>query len=106
MPHSHPERGENHEDSLFKGMVVGAVIGAGILWLFGTDQGKKVKKQIENEGEDLLKKVTGNEIEEPDEDIVMEELPPVVRTAPRRKPLLPKATAAKTPPKRFFKKKH
>lgn len=106
MPHSHPDRKDSHEDSLFKGIIVGAVVGAGILWLFGTESGKKVKKQIENEGEDILKKVIGHETIEVDEDFIDEIPAPVVASAPQKNTSRPtvKKPAPKTTGKRFFRK--
>lgn len=117
MPHSHPDHKDKHsDDSLFKGLVMGAVIGAGILWLLGTEEGKRIKKQLLKEGEDLLNRgknsedlssVALSEVEGAEEDEVEEELPRVVKSALARrtirkavKPLKKPATA-----KRFFRKR-
>lgn len=106
MPHNHPERGNGHEsDSLFKGIVMGAVIGVGVAWLLGTEEGKKLKKSIEGEGSSLLKRARGEE-EEMDEDS-FEELPKV-RTSESIRARAGRAVASKatkTSSQRFFHKR-
>ncbi len=103
MPHSHPEHKNGHpDDSLFKGLVMGAVIGAGVLWLLGTEEGKKIKKQVLGSGEDLLTKAKDKVEDLVDEDDVEEELPKVVSSAPVRKAVKPLKKPVTT--KRFFRK--
>jgi hypothetical protein len=114
VPHTHPEKEKNREaDSLLKGIITGAILGAGILWLLGSDNGKKLKKDLEEEAKDLLDKFS--EKEELDEEVAEEDLEPVIPVVP----LSPSTSVAKTPtpkppvtPKpaitssrRFFKRK-
>ena len=109
MPHSHPEHKNGHsDDSLFKGLVMGVVIGAGILWLLGTEEGKKIKKQVLDSGEDLLNAAKGKVGDLVDEDDVEEELPKVTGASSARKPAVQRSVKPLKKPissKRFFRKR-
>jgi len=47
---------DNSEDGFYKGLVFGALIGVGLIWFLGTKEGKKVKKQISEKGEEFIEK--------------------------------------------------
>lgn len=91
-------------DELLKGIVMGAVLGAGILWLMGTESGKKVKKQLEDTGGEMLAKVKHDVPEDPDE-VTLEDTAfvpastvPLVKAKSSR-------SATTTARKRFFTKR-
>ena len=123
MPHTHPEKEKNREaDALLKGIITGAIIGAGILWFIGTDTGKKLKQEIEDEGEDLIKRAkskfdeatgTQSDLDEDDFSEPVPMPPPAVPLTPNTeiatKPTLKKATATTkklvATGRRFFKRK-
>ena len=109
MPHSHPEREEKREaDTLLKGLITGAILGAGILWLMGTDTGKKLKKEIEKEGKDLLDFGKDKLDETFDDDEPDEVTPlPLVPIAQEVKKVVSKKAASPNPTtsRRFFRRK-
>ena len=47
---------DNGECGFYKGLVFGALIGVGLIWFLGTKEGKKVKKQISEKGEEFIEK--------------------------------------------------
>lgn len=50
MADNHPQEG-----NFFSGLIVGAVLGAGLFYfLTNTEEGKKVQKQVQKKGEDAL----------------------------------------------------
>jgi hypothetical protein len=100
-------KGHHHEsgdhDHFFKGLVMGAVVGAGLLYFLGTEEGQKMKKKLVVEGEDLVKKAKGGAGELlQDEDDLIETLPPVItaKSSPAAK------TAPKTASKRYFTRRN
>lgn len=104
MPHDHPERANKHEsDSLFKGLVMGAVVGIGLAWLLGSEEGKKLKKQIAHEGNSLFKKAEGEE--DWDEDLNPEPLPRSKPRVARPSRVVTSKPTKTTQPRRFFRKR-
>jgi len=49
----------NYMGSLKKGMFIGALIGAGLVWLNTTKKGKEVREQILNTASDAYEKLKG-----------------------------------------------
>lgn len=47
---------ENHEAGFYKGLFYGVVLGVGLIWFLGTKEGKKVKEELLDRGENLLNK--------------------------------------------------
>lgn len=43
--------------SLFTGLAIGAVVGAGLTYLFGSDSGKKLQKDIKKKGKELAENI-------------------------------------------------
>lgn len=89
-----------HRSSHFSsGFLLGAIIGATIVFLVGTEKGKKVLKVITDEG---LKKLSDLIEERELEDEVLEEVEPVDKVVEEPKDF--EKEAAKQPKKRFFRR--
>lgn len=59
---------DNAEGHFHKGLFYGVVLGLGLAWFFGTNEGKNLKNELFERGENLIEK-TKEKIEElPDED--------------------------------------
>jgi len=43
-----------NDGDFFKGLIAGGLIGAGLLFLFGTEKGKKTQKLLRKKGEELI----------------------------------------------------
>jgi gas vesicle protein len=48
----------HNDNSFFLGVILGAVIGAGAVFLFGTEKGEEVRGDLRDRGEDLLEDLT------------------------------------------------
>lgn len=69
MPrHPGHEHEQSKDDHLVKGVVIGTVIGAGLLYLLGSETGKKLRQQLLDEGEKLVGKIKPPANEMTDED--------------------------------------
>lgn len=44
------------DDGFYKGLVYGALIGIGLVWFLNTKEGKRVKKQLSDKGEEYIEK--------------------------------------------------
>jgi len=44
----------NNDKSFLLGLMIGGVIAGGLVFLFGTDKGKEVRKELKERGEDVL----------------------------------------------------
>lgn len=49
-PHSSRQLG----DGLYKGLMIGMVVGAGLVWLFTTEKGKRIRKELQGESNQWL----------------------------------------------------
>lgn len=45
---------DQNNRSFFTGLIIGGIVGAGLVFLFGTGKGKKLRKEIEEKGNELL----------------------------------------------------
>lgn len=55
-PHPHPHANHESSEGFFKGMMIGVLLGAGLLWFFNTESGRRTKKQLQNESNEWLNK--------------------------------------------------
>ena len=46
----------NGDGGFYKGLVYGALLGLGIAWFLGTKEGKKIKREISEKGEEFIEK--------------------------------------------------
>lgn len=47
----------NHEDgNFYKGLFFGLLLGVGLVWFLGTKEGKKLKEQLSEKGEEFVEK--------------------------------------------------
>jgi len=56
MDHNH----EDEDGNFYKGLFFGTLLGVGLLWFLGTKEGKKLKKQITEKGEDFIEMAQEN----------------------------------------------
>lgn len=56
MDHSHG----GDDGKFFKGLFFGALLGVGLIWFLGTKEGKKIKKQVTEKGEEFVQKAQEN----------------------------------------------
>lgn len=54
---NNPSTGSGHGNNFFSGFLLGALVGAGIVFLFGTKRGKKILKAISEEGEGKISNI-------------------------------------------------
>lgn len=45
---------DQNDRSFLTGLIIGGAIGAGLVFLFGTEKGKKVREEIKEKGADIL----------------------------------------------------
>lgn len=95
----------HHDNRFFNGFIIGLILGAAVVFLFGTKRGKKILKTISEEGLENITKVL-EEIE--DEEIVdqdfVEDVPEPVKSATTKVEASEPEVKIKKP-RRFFKKK-
>ncbi len=68
---SNEEEKHNHSNGFMNGLVLGAILGAGAVFLLGTKTGKKLLKAVSEEGMEAmsdLKGVLENEMDEEDQE--------------------------------------
>ncbi len=92
---------ERQENRFFNGFIVGLVVGAVIVFLFGTEKGKKVLKTISDEGLEKLSDLI--EESELDEDI-LEEVEPVDEVVEEPEIKSEEKDEKKSTKKRFFRR--
>lgn len=51
---------EDEDGKFYKGLFYGALLGIGLVWFLGTKEGKKIKKQITEKGEEFVEKAQEN----------------------------------------------
>lgn len=99
---NNPTDGSGHGSNFFSGFLLGALVGAGIVFLFGTKKGKKLLKIISEKGADNISNILEKaektadlaEIheEDGDEDVV-----------PKRELAVKETVEEKPKARRFFK---
>lgn len=62
MENNNPSAGSGRGNNFLSGFLLGALVGAGIVFLFGTKKGKKILKAISEEGEGKISNIL-NKIE-------------------------------------------
>ena len=78
----------NHNDSKFlNGLLLGAILGAGAVFLLGTQKGKKLLKAISDEGLENISELLHHE-EERKAESTGESKPNVPLSEPDKKPLI------------------
>lgn len=50
----------DEDGNFYKGLFFGTLLGVGLLWFLGTKEGKKLKKQITEKGEDFIEMAQEN----------------------------------------------
>lgn len=54
---NHSGQNKNHEDGgFYKGLFFGLLLGVGLIWFMGTKEGKRLKEQMNEKGEDFVEK--------------------------------------------------
>jgi gas vesicle protein len=84
------------------GFILGAIIGAAIVFLLATEKGKKILKVISDEGLKNLSELI--EESELDEEEVLEEVEPVEEVVEEPKDLENEEAPKKSTKKRFFRR--
>lgn len=56
MDHNHGDE----DGKFYKGLFFGALLGIGLIWFLGTKEGKKIKKQVTEKGEEFIEKAQEN----------------------------------------------
>lgn len=92
---------ERQDNRFFNGFIVGLIIGAAAVFLFGTEKGKKILKTISDEGLEKLSDLI--EESELGEDI-LEEVEPVDEVVEEPEIKTEEKTEKKSPKKRFFRR--
>ena len=62
---------DQEDKGFLKGLVIGGLIGTGLYFLFGTEKGKKIQKELKEKGKEAAEKIEGllDELEEKGEDL-------------------------------------
>lgn len=71
---NHSGQNNNHEDGgFYKGLFFGLLLGVGLIWFLGTKEGKKLKEQVSERGEEFVEKAKESIDEALSEDFVENE---------------------------------
>lgn len=115
-PHNEHHKSDNG-DNFYKGLLAGVVIGGAFLWLFTTEKGKRIRKELQNENtqwldivrdfleeHEILEKKKTSKVEVPSVQPVAEpiqNIPAVMSQIPESLVVATQAAAAK----KFFRRK-
>lgn len=53
---NHNDREHDVDGKFYKGLFYGLMLGVGLVWFLGTKEGKKIKEQLTDKGEDFIDK--------------------------------------------------
>lgn len=53
---NHNDQSNNEDGKFYKGLFYGVLLGVGLVWFLGTKEGKRLKEQFSDKGEEFIEK--------------------------------------------------